>query len=416
MSQNRTGSGGGIGFIRPSDWDEQSSSIKPAETAEKKSVVKHAEKPKKTAPNQKPTKPLKPSFESTLEPWEKDPHFKPEAAFSLQYLMWWLYTRMRLRKFEFIPLPNTVMSTVKEIRENIQYMLKNRAALNAIIVVLAAKGGSAKTTIIQWLAAFIGYYVRLKPALLGMDVGADKTASRFAIDEDKLFNVTNLLELVRAKIPFKADWLENYTETDEESGLVLFKAKAEDSGTRDFGTNETLAMMRYMHELYPLLFSDTGPGLNMRASDGAAQSANVALVCNKGLSKEVLNDIRKTIALSNYGLTEKKIKPIVVISGVLPLQLNTRTQYHVAEQCQVDPMNVILLPYDRYLDDQKRYNLKRVHISALSLRTTLMLSRLAKRVVEVLVESKPVHVQTPEQATQKLIRTFTHEQRIENVS
>jgi len=422
MSQNRPGPAGGVRVIQPSDYHEDSSSLRPAEVALKDQAKKQAKdsttkKPSNKQPQEpKPQKPPKPPLESTLEPWIMD--VKPKNKFSVHYIIWWLYTRLQLSRFEFIAPPTMTANAMSEIHENTKYLNDFRKYFNAIIVVLAAKGGSAKTTIIQWLAAYIGYHVRNAPALLGMDVGADKTASRFAKDENKLFNVTYLLELVKMKIPFTAEWLQDQTETDEESGVHLYKAKPKGNGIRDFNTSETLAMMKYVHQLYPLLFGDTGPGLNMKASDGAAQSANVVLVCNKGISKEALNDIKETLALPNYGLAEKRIKPIVVISGVLPRQMNTRTQYEiVAKECNVDPKNVILLPYDRYLDDQKRFNLKRVHINALSVKTTLMLSRLAKRVLEVIVESEPDKFKSAELAIQHLISTYRSEQRTqENVS
>jgi MinD-like ATPase involved in chromosome partitioning or flagellar assembly len=420
MPQNRPGPGGVIRFIEPSDIVEESSKITPARTS-KETLEEQQERrrffPKAVDEKSQALvtpKPPKPKLEETLAPWIMA--FKPEQKFSMAYLKWWLYTRLRLMRFEFISPPSTVVNAKAEIHENIQYLKDHRKETNAIIVVLAAKGGSAKSTIIQWLGAFIGYYVKLKPALLGMDVGADKTVPRFAADSDKVFSVVYLIELVKMHIPFTADWLQDQTETDEESGLVLFKPKPKGSGDRDFSTAYTTDMMRYMHKLYPLLFGDTGPGLNMKASDGAAQAADVALVCNKGISEEALNDIRETLNLSNYGLHTKEIKPIVVISGVLHRQLNTRTQYEVvAEKCHVDPKNVVLLPYDRYLDDQRRYNLKRVHIPALSTKTTLMLSRLAKRVVEAIVESHPANTQSAEEAARQLIKGFHSEQRTENV-
>lgn len=416
MSNNRTGPGGSVSFIRPSDLDEDSSTIKPAEkNTAKDPATNNTGVSYVSGQSKKQAESPDPTFESKLEDWVMAA--KPEKKLSFAYLAWWLYTRLQLMKFEFIPPPSMSVNASAEIRDNIKYIKgDNRKALNAIIVVLAAKGGSAKTTIIQWLAAFFGYYVKVAPALLGMDIGADKTASRFATDKKNLFNVAYLIELVKMKIPFSAKWLQNQTETDEESGIHLFKAKPEGSSIRDFQTGETLAMMRYMHQLYPLLFSDTGPGLNMKASDGAAQSADVALVCNKGISKEALNDIRETLALPNYGLDGKKIKPIVVISGVLPRLMNTRTQYEiVAKECNVDPKNVILLPYDRYLDDQKRFNLKRVHIPSLSVKTTLMLSRLAKRVVEAMVENESEYTQSAEEAIETLVRTYRYEQRTQNV-
>jgi len=416
MSNNRTGPGGSVRFLQPSDLDEDSSTIKPAQPVSKESARKQAHGTYVGGSRVKqPTssKPPKPPFESTLDEWVMAA--KPERKFVFAYLTWWLYTRLRLMKFEFITPPSMTINALAETRDNIKYINDYRKHFNAIIVVFAAKGGSAKTTIIQWLAAFVGYHVKVAPALLGMDVGADKTVSRFAMDEEKLFSVTYLLELVKRDIPFSATWLQQHTETDEESGVHLFKAKPKGSGVRDFNTAQTLTMMEYMHKLYPLLLADTGPGLNMKASDGAAQSADVALVCNKGISKEALDDIKETLALPNYGLGGKKIKPIVVISGVLPRQMNTRTQYEVvAKECNVDPKNVILLPYDRYLDDQKRFNLKRVHITALSAGTTLMLSRLAKRVLEAIVESQPAHSGSTEEAIESLIRTNGDEQRIQN--
>jgi len=401
MSSNRPGPGGGVRFIQPSDMDVETSTIKSIEPVEKGPAKKQPRPPKVSTATVKPPKPPKPPFESTLEDWVMAA--KPAVKFSFAYAYWWLYTRLGLMRFKSVPVPSKTVNGRAEFRQNVKFLNDNRKYLNAIIVVLAAKGGSAKTTIIQWLAAFIGYYVKNQPALLGMDVGADKTVSRFNADESKLFNVTYLLELVKMGIPFSAKWLQTQTETDEESGVVMFKAKPEWSGVRDFQTGETIAMMRYMHELYPLLFGDTGPGLNMKASDGAAQSADLVLACNKGISKEALSDIRATLALSNYRIDEKKVKPLVVISGVLRRALNTRTQYEIAKELSVDPENVILLPYDRYLDDQKRFNLKRVHIPALSFKTSLMVSRFAKRVVEVLASGAPSQIHSAEVAIERLI-------------
>lgn len=433
MSQSRPGPGGRINFIEPSDLDEEASGMTQTEETRKASrnpLGQRSQKNAHTTQTREP-KPPKPRFESTLEPWvmafkprkvlgkPKNGVKKPKTGLSpffvIAYLKWWLYTRLNLMKYEWISPPSTNVSARAEIRENIQYLKDHRQETNAIIVVLAAKGGAAKSSIIQWLAAFIGYYVKSKPALLGLDVGADKTASRFAAPKDKVFSMTLLIELVKQGIPFSAQWLQSHTVTDEDSGVVLFKAKQEGSSIRDFNIEETANTMRYMHQLYPLVFGDNGPGLNMKASDGAAQAAHVALVCNKGISEEALDDIRLTLQLPNYGLAAKQIKPIVVISGVLPRYLNTRTQYEVvATKCHVEPRNVILLPYDRYLDDQRRYNLKRVHIPSLSLKPTLMLSRFAKRVVEAIVESKPANTQSAEEAATRLLRSFIPEQRIEN--
>lgn len=430
MSQSRPGPGGGYTFIGPSDLDETTSTIKPAVE------IEHARKDaqgdrrfvqgtlNKSQNKAKATKPPKPKFESTLAPWVMA--FKPQANsrkgrfnpfFVVAYLKWFIYTRLRLMKYEFISPPSTIVNARAEIRSNIQYLKDHRQETNAIIVVLSAKGGAAKTSIIQWLAAFIGYYVKSKPALLGMDVGADKTVWRFDSKKRPLFSVSLLIELVKQRVSFTANWIQDQTETDEESGVVLFQAKPEGSNIRDFNIDDTANMLRYMHELYPLVFGDNGPGLNMRESDGAAQAAHVALVCNKGISEEALSDIRATLTLPNYDLASKRIKPLVVISGVIPSYLNTKTQYEiVAKECHVDPKNVILLPYDRYLVDERRRNLKHVHISALTLKSTLMLSRLAKRVVEAIVESKPKVTQSAEQAAYALIQQLISEQRTGNAS
>ncbi len=416
MSQNRPGPAGGISIIKPVDLDEASSKLKPpvepVKKAPKEPLGSH-----RFNQNQKqlrPPKPPKPKLEETLAPWVMA--FKPEKKFSIAYIKWWLYTRLRLMRFEFISPPSTTVGAWKEIRANIKYLIDHRDEISAVVAVLSAKGGAAKSTIIQWLAAFMGYYVKLKPALLGMDVGADKTVSRFAADEEKVFPVSLLNTLVKQGVAFSADWLLTQTQTDAESGLVLFKAKPKTSPLRDYNIEETTNMMRYMHKLYPLTFGDTGPGTVMKAAEGAALAADVTLISNKGLSVEVLNDIQATIDLKNYDLKSKKISPIVVIGGVLPRMLNTRTQYEiVAAKCGVDPKNVILLPYDRYLDDQKRFNLKRVHIPALSTRSTLMLSRLAKRVVEVIVETKSTPTRSPEEAVMQLIPVTTPEQRTQNV-
>jgi hypothetical protein len=104
-------------------------------------------------------------------------------------------------------------------------------------------------------------------------------------------------------------------------------------------------------------------------------------VPNKGISKEAIDDIRTTLTHDLYAIDSKIVTPLVVISGLSRSQYNTRTQYFMAEQCGVSPENVILIPYEQYLDDLVMVNLKRVRLKSISKRTQVAISRLGCKVI-----------------------------------
>jgi MinD-like ATPase involved in chromosome partitioning or flagellar assembly len=327
-------------------------------------------------------------FVSKLPDWVVA--FKPDTSVRnpLGKAKWWIYAWTKLYAVAWISPPSTIVGERRIIQENEIYALNARDEISGVICTTSNNGGSSKSTVIQWLGASLGQGLRSRPALLGMDIGADKTVLRFKQNESEILSVSELINMNKQGKLFSPRDLQGMTKTDAASGMVLFKAIQPDEATRDFAISDTIKVIKYVRELYPLTLIDGGPGLNQRSNDGVLQVADIALITNRGISQEAMVNIRATLHHPNYNLVARRDKVIVVISAVKPKQFNTRTQFYVAEQCGVDPDNVVLIPYDRYLDDHVMVNLKRIHLSALSVRTRRMFSHLERRVIDILRESR----------------------------
>ena len=344
----------------------------------------------------KSTMPIKPSFESTLETWILAN--KPKSKWMwISFSKWWLYARLtKYQVFKWLwRTPPKTLSRAgarAEIRENEQYVNDNRRVSFSSSTV-SQGGGSTKTTTINTLASYASQCIGNGVALMGMDIGADKTVSRYNQEEGDVLPTTQLVEWLQQGHRFYPSDLIPYTTSDAKSGLILFKAKLESElGTLDYTREQSAKLLKYMVRLYPVLFCDGGPGQNLMTSEGMLESSDIVVLPKKGISKESTADIWKVIHHPPYNLVARLDRVIVVISAVKKSQLNTRTQADIAERCGVDPNHVVLIPNDRYLDDQVMVNLKQVDINALSLETRLMYSRLMKLTVQIAVSFQPPKV------------------------
>ena len=338
----------------------------------------------------------KPSFESTLEPWILAN--KPKSKWMwISFTKWWLYARLtKYQAFKWLwRTPPKTLSRAgarAEIRENEQYVNDNRrVSFNASTV--SQGGGSTKTTTINTIASYTSQCIGNGVALMGLDIGADKTVSRYAQEEGDVLPTTQLVKWLEQGYRFYPKDLVPYTTSDAKSGLILFKAKLESElDTLDYAREQSARLLKYMVRLYPVLFCDGGPGQNLMTSEGMLESSDIVVLPKKGISKESTADIWKVIHHPPYNLEARLDRVIVVISAVKKSQLNTRTQDDIAKRCGVDPTHVVLIPNDRYLDDQVMVNLKQVDINALSLETRLMYSRLMKLAVQIAVSFQPPKV------------------------
>jgi len=333
----------------------------------------------------------KPSFESTLPAWVLD--FKPKSKWSVgPRIKWWLYTRLNLFTKDWITPPETLTrrDMRAEILENEKYVNDNRQIV-FITGTTSSGGGKTKTTVTGTVAAYTSMCCRNGAALIGLDLGADKTVSRFHMEEKRVLPTTKLISDLESGIHFYPSDLVPYTDSDADTGLILFKAKAEeDTETLDYKQYQVTGLLKYMNLLYPMLFCDGGPGLNLMTTNGMIEAADIYILPLKGISNESGSDVRKVIEHPPYELKAQNDRIIVAVSAVLRSKLNTRTQWEIAEKCGVDPKQVVLIPQDSYLDDQIAVNLKRVSIPALALKTRLMYSRLMKLNVQIAKSFQPI--------------------------
>ncbi len=318
--------------------------------------------------------------------WALDPDFKPKSKLDVSAQFdYWIYMKTRGYNRERVVVPETqsAMSMRAEIHDNEQYVNDNRR-LTFIASTTSNGGGSTKTTTADILAAYMSTHIGNGVALMGLDIGADKTVSRFQADEHKILATTMLVKNIDAGVRITPKALVPYTDSDAKSGLVLFKAKYKsDLKNLDYDIEQSSRLLKEMVELYPVLFCDGGPGLNLLTSIGMVLASDIVILPKKGISIESTDDIRSVINHPPYRLKSRMDRIIVTISAVPKHQFNLRTQYAIAEKCGVKPSQVILIPYDRYLDDNVMINLKQVDISSLQLRTRLMYSRLMRLTIDI---------------------------------
>jgi hypothetical protein len=294
-------------------------------------------------------------------------------------IQWWFYMTFKLYNYEWITPPSMYGNIAAETRDNEQFV-SDHSRVSYVTSVASSGYETTKTTVIDILGAYTNNVLKCNAGLLGLYIDGDRTVSRFHKQEGAILSATTLIRFLKEGSKFTAKQLVSYTDSDDESKLVLYKAKAEnDRVTRDLSREDTSMLVRYMVHIHPVLHCDSGPGLNSMATEGILEASDIVMIPQKSISTEATDDVRKVIMHPQYNLETRIDRVIVVISGVTRRQLNTRTQDAVAKRCGVAFENVILIPYDRYLDAHRSVNLRRVSIPALKPKTRLMYSRLLKQ-------------------------------------
>lgn len=340
-------------------------STRPKQTKVKKEVIRKA-KPEKT-----PSK-----LESTLPEWLVS--VKPSSSDISGYVYWWFYTRTRLYRLHsnLIAPPSDHRHSAAEYKENIKFINAHRREALSIISILQTKGGATKTTVSTWLMAVLSEAMKLPNVIVDLDTGGGKVAKRHGLDPSVAMNVNDLIEQIKKGESPEMDDLLRYGVTDAETGTLIIHCEPR----KILQLQDTANLLRYLKRRFAIVLADTGPGFKRLSNDAAAQSADFTIVPNSGVSDEEIEDINETLDNDEYKIDRSKA--IVVLSTLQPSLMNARVRYRMAERCGVKVDDMILIPYERYLDSRVMVNRKTVQLKQLSPVTALMFSRLAKRAVE----------------------------------
>ena len=276
-------------------------------------------------------------------------------------LLWLIYAYARLYKFAWIPQPRPCGLYPRRSNEIRQRVSSLRQLTMAIIAVITVKGGATKTTVATWLAVILMWIIEFQVDVFDADKGGGKVVKRYGLDPHKTLSGTE----AAARITTKK--YEPWNPTYED---IVAHTTAETGGVRVYHSpaGDVLSFQR-VKEMTPKLKQnchtfvfDTGPGFKNSTTDGIVAVSTVHIVVADGNSGEDLDDIEETLNHPDYGLrAQDKIGQVVIaISGIHWLQFNTRTQYEYAKRYSVAPDQIVLIPYNRYLAQNKRSQTVRI--------------------------------------------------------
>lgn len=294
------------------------------------------EKPQATKPAEQR------SFEDSLPEWVKAG--KPDSR-DLLLLWWWLYARLGAYKLPWIPQPRSITSYKKAILALEADMVEHRQQSRSIITVHTIKGGATKTTVSTWLAAFLASIHHKEVALLDTDRGGGKAVKRFGLTPREAPTTNELaVKVKRGDTLTHGDMIANAA-SDPVTGVTIYHSISGNS----IGNENMVGVIKMIHDNSHTVVVDTGPGLRVPATLASVQTATVPVIVGNGNSKDDLDDIEDTLGFENYGLRGRIDSVLIVISALPKRRCTTKEQHAFAQRYKVRPDQVILIPFNRYL-------------------------------------------------------------------
>lgn len=318
------------------------------------------------------------AFETMLPEWVMAG--KPPKP-GLLLAIWWLYARLALYKFEWIPQPPVRLSYSSAIAELSQRINQNQQRSMSITSVMTTKGGATKTTVSTWLSAVLAAATHKPVAILDVDRGGGKVAKRFGFDPGDVMDTTALVRHVLGGKPFDFATLNDITRSDGETGVNVFHQLPGQS-TKEENMKHVLGILK---TAIHTLVIDTGPGLRVPSTNAAVDVSGVRVVVGNGNSYDDMDSVGETLEHSAYGLQHQLDTVIIAVSALRRRSCNTRSQYRYAERYGVSPSQIVLIPFNRYLQRTGQVKLSKLSRDT---RTLYAFYELAYRVTEAAIASK----------------------------
>lgn len=327
--------------------------------------------------------------------WDDRPAFvqdgKPKSGPRL--VLWYFWVRLRLYKLSFIPQPrpwgvwryrnDELQSAINTLRDDVR----------GIVLVFITKGGAMKTTITTWVASALKKASHAEVFGFDADTGGGKLARRYTFGGRKVIDVVKLINRLQLGPISNRDLLDQGC-TDEHSGVIISYCpplEKDDEGNHIPGPNvsQTSTALENLLEAVSVVFVDGGPGLSNSMIDGAFRVGDVFIQPARYGVDEHYEDIHKVI--DTYGL-EGKIDDVILVFGAVPWRsFNTRAIHELAQEFGVMPQQIVLLPYNSYMEKLRKVDLKRVPQKVLwSIYTITLL--VAQRLAVELPEEKNAKV------------------------
>lgn len=331
------------------------------------------DKPSKPAPNAGPIPDPKPklSFDDKLEEWVRES--KPSKN-GPRMVIWWMYCALRLYKISWIPVPKPFWSYASQTATNIERIRAKRDRIMGIVAVASRKGGTGKTTVSSWMNSMFSLLIDITSALFDADSGSDGAGGRHGIhpDPDHLTSLqVEQMILHHGWKPTKEDFTRKVAFDKLSQAYVIPYAIDMDITPEE--------MAKVAHTLKPacdLLFLDTAPGIKEKSTEGAIEASTVTILTARHNAEDDMRCVDLALTHKQYKLrtSAKSDGVIIVLNAVKWYNFNKRTQYMEAKKFNVRPDQVVLIPFQRYLDSTKQVNISNASSKVVFAWTNLMMA------------------------------------------
>lgn len=311
--------------------------------------------------------------------------------------LWWtVYSRASLHKVHAIRPPREFKPSAFHIDLIEEHICYYRHASKTVVFIGTGKGGATKTTDATWLAAILRQCHGMYVWVCDIDPNGGKALKRSGLDETMTISTNQLAKMVTQHQPatwLTAEWFLDNTVTDSASKVFITASEKVPVGKAEGAHNaiSAEAMEATLDAARPPIHTivvDSGPGLGIDANYGAVKNSQVRILVGDARSGDDLDDIQAALDWGDWDLRNKLDSVIIAISALPARDCNTRTQYEYAARYNVPPENIVLIPYNRYLEKTSNVNIHRLDV-----RTKYAFFTLAKRVTEMAVNANtPVPV------------------------
>ena len=120
--------------------------------------------------------------------------------------------------------------------------------------------------------------------------------------------------------------------------------------------------VRALRKVFHSVVVDTTPGYKEQNTLAVIRNASVIVIPGNIHADDDMDQVVETLDHPEYELRARYDRgegPIIAISAIRWWQYNVRTVYELAKRFDVDPEHIVLLPYSRWLKNQRPVNYQR---------------------------------------------------------
>jgi hypothetical protein len=335
------------------------------------------------------SKPEKPDWKESLPDWLI--YDQPASGFNIYWIKWWLYARLGMYKWSWIPIPRFVNYRA-ESRAIDSWIRSQRSLSQCIGCVGNASGGIGKTSITGGLLASLRDAHDMSTIGYDGDVSDPNLLPRFHLQDVNALTGQPVISGKRLVQRLIEGWRPTYrdliplTAIDEDSGIMFVTAD-----TKAIDEESSILIMERLKETTHTLIADTEPGIGETrgGTHGLVRASDIIVIAGDASQPKSFPAIERTFTPDGLNLRNadgEAPNVILAFGAVNRRDFNSRIQFEYADRYGVKPDRVVLIPYSKYIrGDPRSKQMNKMKLSALSDSVVYGYKKLAKVWTEMAV-------------------------------